>query len=411
MESPMHKKNRAELTQFYRHHLLEDIMPFWQSRTLDKEQGGYFTCFDRQGNLTDTDKYIWMQGRQLWMFSAIYNQLEPRQEWLNLAQEGRDFLVAHAYAGNGRWFYQLDRQGQMKCPKLSFYTDAAALSGLCEFAQASNSDADQSLIEETFAQFERNFYDPDFNEYHHFIHDPNYKYHGKYMITLNVCTIIAPLLGEARTRELCDHCLEQILNVFAKDEHQILFEAVGQDGSFVDSEAGRIFNPGHAIESMWFCMEIARQRNDQAVIDRCIQVIDWAYEKGIDKVHGGFFNLLDSHGRDVTQSRYYQEIYVPFDELWDDKCWWPHAEALYALLLAAELGPKPECLDRFYDLHDFCQKNFFDPEFGEWYESLNREGKPKLTNKGASYKGAFHLPRALMLIVRLLDDNETVAIK
>ena len=33
-------------------HILEDIMPFWDKRCLDREYGGYITCFDRQGNIT-----------------------------------------------------------------------------------------------------------------------------------------------------------------------------------------------------------------------------------------------------------------------------------------------------------------------------------------------------------------------
>ena len=39
----------------------------------------YFTCLDRQGNVFDTDKFIWLQGREVWMFSMLYNKVEKRQ--------------------------------------------------------------------------------------------------------------------------------------------------------------------------------------------------------------------------------------------------------------------------------------------------------------------------------------------
>ena len=140
----------AELAKFYRKHLLEDVMAFWEPRTKDTECGGYLTCFDRVGNLTDTDKYIWFQGRQLWMFSALYNHLWKRPLWLELAQHGRDFLVKHAYAGAGRWNYHLDQQGRAKKGTISIYTDLFMLAGLCEYALASGNDADLPIIRETY---------------------------------------------------------------------------------------------------------------------------------------------------------------------------------------------------------------------------------------------------------------------
>jgi N-acylglucosamine 2-epimerase len=98
-DSGLDKKKIEKLAQFYRKHLLEDVMSFWEVRTADTEYGGYLTCFDRKGNVTDTTKYIWFQGRQLWMFSVLYNRVGKDQKWLNLAETGHDFIVRHAYAG------------------------------------------------------------------------------------------------------------------------------------------------------------------------------------------------------------------------------------------------------------------------------------------------------------------------
>ena len=78
-----------ELATFYRHHLLQENLPFWESRTEDKTHGGYLVSFDREGKLTATDKNLWCQGRQTYMFSVLYNQVEPRENWLKLAQCGR----------------------------------------------------------------------------------------------------------------------------------------------------------------------------------------------------------------------------------------------------------------------------------------------------------------------------------
>ena len=268
MASPLSgaaKASIAELAAFYRRHLLEDVMPFWEGRTADRECGGYFTCFDRTGKLTDSSKYIWFQGRQLWMFSALYRRLEPRPEWLELARHGRNFIIRHAYAGDGRWNFQLDRAGGVQKGAISIYTDHFVLSGLCEFALATGTDKDMALIRATYDAMERAIHNPDFKDLFHGVWSPQYQRHGLYMMTVHVAGLAEPLLGTARTRPLIDHCLEKILYVFAKDDRRLLFESVGRDGALIDEPEGRVINPGHALESTWFCMEEGRKRADRAM--------------------------------------------------------------------------------------------------------------------------------------------------
>ena len=162
---------------------------------------------------------------------------------------------------------------------------------------------------------------------------------------------------------------------------------------------GRRINPGHTMESMWFCMEEAIRRKDPDTVSRCVQVIDWAYEKGTDAEHGGLFNILDLTGREPGG-------YDParsFNEAWDDKVWWVHSEALYALLLAAVHSGREDMYARFLSLHDWCQLHFHDAQHGEWYPYLHRDGTPKVTDKGTWIKAAFHVPRNLMQIMLLLE--------
>jgi len=266
---------RQEIGDYYRNHLLNEVMPFWEVRTRDEECGGYLTCFDRQGNVTDRTKYVWFQARQLYMFSALYNQMEPSSKWLDLAKHGRDFLVAHAYAGDGRWQYQLDRNGAVEKGTISIYTDMFLLQGLSEYAVASGSDEDRTLIEETMAGIEKNVMDPEFKDIFHGTWNPRYKRHGIHMISINTADVVSQVLGRDRTRPLIDYCIHAVLFEFAKDESEALFESIGRDGAIIDDEEGRILDPGHALESAWFCIAEGRLRGDQTIIDRAIQVAEW----------------------------------------------------------------------------------------------------------------------------------------
>jgi len=341
----------ASLAQFYRKHLLQDVMPFWEARTKDDECGGYLTCFDRKGTLTDSGKYIWFQGRQLYMFSALYNQVEKNPKWLDLARQGRDFIVGQAYAGNGRWQYRLDRAGRLKQGAISIHTDNFVLQGLCEYAVASGGDQDRRRIVETFDAIERHSRDLDFKDIFHSAWNPRYQRHAISLSGLWTAGVAGGVLGRERTRPLIDYCLEQILHVFAKDDRRLLFESVGRDGSIIDEPEGRLINPGHGLESAWFCIEEGRQRGDRSLIDRAIQIAEWSYAAGHDRENGGIFSFLDANGEEPLQTDWHRETKV----FWHDKVWWVHCEALYALALAGAAGGGEEFLARFIDLHHWCQ--------------------------------------------------------
>ena len=65
-----------KLASLYKDELLDSVLPFWLEHSQDHEYGGYFTCLDREGKVFDTDKFIWLQGREVWMFSMLYNKVE-----------------------------------------------------------------------------------------------------------------------------------------------------------------------------------------------------------------------------------------------------------------------------------------------------------------------------------------------
>ena len=60
-----------KLANQYKDELLDNVLPFWLENSQDHEYGGYFTCLDREGRVFDTDKFIWLQGREVWMFSML----------------------------------------------------------------------------------------------------------------------------------------------------------------------------------------------------------------------------------------------------------------------------------------------------------------------------------------------------
>jgi len=394
------KEKITQYAKFYYDHLVNDIMSFWEPRTGDEEFGGYLSSFDRKGKLTSELKNMWVQGRQLWMFSALYNRLEAREEWYRLARLGRDFIVKNGYAEAGRWYYRLDREGKIETSNLSYFTDSFVLMGLSEFARASGSDQDFKLIKETFEGLESHIHQSDFDQFYHFKVDNRNQYHGPHMIGVNVGSVLLPVLGEEKVGSYLDYCLEKVLYTFARDEERILFEMLGRDGKPINTPEGQMINPGHILESVWFCFEEGRRRDDQAIIDRCVKIIDWILDKGFDNEQGGIFAFIDTKGG----KPYVPEVLQRLGETWDAKIWWVHSEALYTLALCALIANRKDLWNQFQKIQEYTQQYFFDSEYGEWYMYLNRDGTLRKPDKGTTIKSAYHVPRNMLFLYLLFKE-------
>ena len=60
--------------------LWTEILPFWVKFSHDELSGGWMTCLDEGGNKVDGDKLVWLQGRQLWMYSHLLWERERERE-------------------------------------------------------------------------------------------------------------------------------------------------------------------------------------------------------------------------------------------------------------------------------------------------------------------------------------------
>jgi N-acylglucosamine 2-epimerase len=96
---------------------------------------------------------------------------------------------------------------------------------------------------------------------------------------------------------------------------------------------------------------------------------------------------------------------LPVQEYWQDmKFWWPQNEAIIATLLAYQLTGDSKYSTWHQMIHDWVYKNFPDPEYGEWYGYLHRDGRISVPLKGNLWKGPFHIPRMQMMAWQILEE-------
>lgn len=378
--------NQLDINQYaalYRDELLNNVLPFWLTHSLDREHGGYFTCLLRDGQVFDTDKFIWLQARQVWTFSMLYNRLEKRQEWLDAALHGARFLEKHGQDPSGAWYFSLRQDGQPLVQAYNIFSDCFATMAFGQLYQATGNDAYGALAKDTFMQILRRSENPKGSYNKQVPHTRPLKNFALPMILCNLALEIEHLLDPALVEETIQRCVHEVMEVFYHPELDIVLENVAPDGSFSDSFEGRLLNPGHAIEAMWFLMDIGARRGDTALIEKANRLVLRTLEYGWDPEHQGILYFMDVKGYPTQQLE------------WDQKLWWVHLETLVALLKGYQHTRNTENLEWFQRVHQYSWDHFRDPEFGEWYGYLNRRGEVLLPLKGGKWKGCFHVPRGL----------------
>jgi N-acylglucosamine 2-epimerase len=379
------ERDFQRLAAQYKGALLDDVIPFWENHSLDEQFGGYFTCLDRTGNVYDTDKFIWLQNRQVWMFSTFYNQIEPRQMWLDIAAQGAHFLAQHGRDGAGNWYFSLTREGQPLVQPYNIFSDCFAAMAFSKYALASG---------EAWAK------DIALQAYHNVLRrkdNPKGQYTKAYPGTRPMKSLAVPMILANLTLEMdwllpsetleavLAETVREVMTDFLDPARGLLFENVTPNGSRLDCFEGRLINPGHGIEAMWFMMDIARRGNDTHTIHQAIDIVLNILNFAWDKEYGGLYYFMDAEGHPPTQLE------------WDQKLWWVHLETLVALAMGDRLTGRADCWMWYQRLHEYTWSHFADPEYGEWFGYLNRRGEVLLNLKGGKWKGCFHVPRALYL--------------
>ncbi|XP_059728385.1 N-acylglucosamine 2-epimerase isoform X1 [Haemorhous mexicanus] len=323
---------------------LDAVVAFWERHSHDPEHGGhpgppsapgtpksppnfpprgFFSCLSRDGSVYDDTKFVWLQGRQIWVYSRLYRTVPRfrRPELLEAARKAGEFLESHVRPepGSSRAAFALSRDGRPVRLQRSFYSEAFCALGLDELGRAA---------------------------------------------------------GEERYRR----------------GDTVVLENVSPEGEELPGSLGRLMNPGHALEAAWLLLQFCHRRGDAALGARVVPaLLQGPLKWGWDPQHGGLFSFLDADGHCPTQLE------------WSMKLWWPHAEAMVALLAAQRFQPQPSLVSQFLQVAQYTFDKFRDPEHGEWFGYLNRDGSVALSIKGGPYKGCFHVARALLMCEEMLD--------
>ena len=382
----------------YKKDLTENIMPFWMEYGLDRENGGVYTCVNRDGSLMDTTKSVWFQGRFAFICSFAYNNVEKNQEWLDAAKSTLEFIEKHCFDEQGHMYFSVTAEGKPLRKRRYVFSETFAAIAMSEYALATGDQHWAKRAIQVFEDTQRFLATPGFLPAK-FEADVKLQGHSIVMILINVGSCIRKVVNDPKLTQQIDESIEKLKKYFIHPEFKCLLETVGENGEFIDTNMTRTINPGHCIETSWFIMEEAKLRGwDKPMFDLALQVFDWSWDWGWDKQYGGIINFRDC--KNLPSQDYSQDM----------KFWWPQCETIIASLYAYLGTGDEKYLYRHERISEWTYAHFPDAEYGEWYGYLHRDGTVAQPAKGNLYKGPFHIPRMMikgyMLCLEILKKLE-----
>ena len=379
----------------YERRLFDDVILFWLRHSLDRALGGYWTGLDREGRVIETDKSVWFQGRMAWTFATLYADFRSDPAYRDAAKLGIDFLERHGFDDDGKMFFRLTQDGQPVIKRRRYFgAETVATSAHAAWARAGGGTASVDRAREILARVDRYRATPGLLEPKT---DPRTRPGRSFAEPMILLATVQELrrADPARRAEYDARADAHVAEIraFLDPGHRAVLESIGPGGPDLEHFEGRLLNPGHAIEGAWFVLRESRERGrDPGLRELGLTMLDWMWTWGWDPEHGGILYFRDVLGMPVAE--YWHEM----------KFWWPHNEAVVATLMAyAETGEE-RYAHWFHDVDAWAHRHFPDPEHGEWFGYLRRDGRVSSTLKGSIYKGCFHLPRMYMVCLGLLEE-------
>jgi N-acylglucosamine 2-epimerase len=418
---------QSELARTWRDRLRRDlwssILPFWAAHSEDQVHGGFFNNLDHDGAVFDTTKHVWLQGRQCYMYARVASEFSDaeiaafvaahpappagggggpatpmpltRSELLRAARAGVDFLLKHAVApGGSEVYFALRRDGTPACSQRKPFSAAFLILALSELAvatgEARHRAAALAWLDKYLAWCAAEGGSGAALGKPGLPGAPQLAPLNEPMITLNLIMELArPLPREEALRFYAgprDAAVAAVL-AHADPARRAVFEGVGPGGKpDMSTPAGRLLNPGHAIEAGWFLLDVARFLGDGALEARALEVVQWAYEGGWDGPlvgggvgapaaeaaapgalgtgagagSGGFIYFRDAGGFSPTQLEAHMKL------------WWPQAEAMVAFAKAYEATGEEAHLLKFAQVAEWTYGHLVTDK--EWYGYADRTG-------------------------------------
>ncbi|MFY0687223.1 MAG: AGE family epimerase/isomerase [Cyclobacteriaceae bacterium] len=382
----------------FKTHLTTNILPFWRTKMVDNENGGFYGRIDGNDTLhQDADKGVILNTRILWTFSAAFRKTNDIADRFT-ADRAYQYLMDHFLdAEHGGVFWTVDAKGNCVNDRKQVYAQAFMIYALAEYYKINGDPGILEIAKKLFYLLEQHSFDNELGGY--------LEAHTREWGTIEDMRLSEKDMNAEKTMNTHLHVLEAYTNLYRvwKDAElatQLKKLIITMSAKFVDPTGhfylffdrkwtlqSHDFSYGHDIEGSWLLFEAAEVLGDESLLSKvrlqAIQMVEAALE-GLDE-DGGLMYEGD------------KEKFID-----TDKHWWPQAEALVGLVNAWQVSGKERYLELAQKVWSFTQDNLVDPN-GEWYWSVSRDRKVnRVDDKAGPWKCPYHNGRAMIELMERL---------
>lgn len=380
-------------------HVLRNL-GFWAEHGVDREGGGFWTHLERDGSrYGDGQKFLVMQARMTYAFS-IAALWSGDSCWKELVEHGVRFLQERMRDPKcGGWFWTVSREGELTNGSKMAYGHAFAVYALAYAGRALEEPNLLREAEDALVWMYEHLWDAE---------------QGGYVQSLTRC--LFPLDSTKRLDTQL-HSMEAASAVaafgespFAQEHLLTLAQTVAEralhpngrclrewflsDWSENTEATGGNVSIGHNLEAAWFLGVASLQLETERFVPLADTLLHFCLQHGWDQQREAFRQTVTANGEPVDRHLIY----------------WTQGEAMGALSLWWRLTGKEDYRQRLGQVCHTVLGRFHDPEYGDYFETLDENLQPTHTYKGSAWKAAYHLTQAWWHVAGNLEGQGVVKV-
>ena len=378
--------------------LQNNILPYWENKMQDKENGGFYgQITGKEELISEAEKGAILNARILWTYSSAYRLLK-KDEYFEMANRAKRYLIEHFYDNVfGGIYWSLDYKGNPVDTKKQIYALGFAIYGLSEFSRATGDKEALEYAVKLFHSIEEHSFDKEKNGYLEAL--------TREWQEIADMRLSEKDANEKKTMNTHLHILEPYTNLYRvwKDEElkkqirnlvevfldKILNKETNHLRLFFDEDwngKDHIISYGHDIEASWLIHEAALVLEDAELLKRVEEVVPRiadAAAEGLQPDGGMIYekNLETNH-------------------VDGDRHWWVQAETVVGYINLYQHFNREDGLEKALLCWNFIKNNLIDEKNGEWHWSLKADGTINTADdKAGFWKCPYHNGRMCMEII------------